>query len=144
VTLPERVLRLLAAVDRDRARAIVRLAEGSPVETAAPRPRVELAAISPDRALIFVADSRKLARLPWLRLVPVAPGRHLLSLLPGTSIEKLELSLGDLIEELTADEGDERELLEGLLRCLRAPRRSQRVVKEELLFVDLAQKRRAG
>ena len=62
VTLPERILDLLAAVDSDRAQAIVKTVEA----ISAPRqesPRlVEKVRISKDRAILLVGNSEYLRR----------------------------------------------------------------------------------
>ena len=135
MTLPERVLRLLATVDPDRAKAIVKLVEMMLEASEKSRNLVEMVPVSPAKAFILVANSRLLRGIPWLRLVEVAPARYLLSLLPGTSIEKLEVTLSDLLDAVPASEPVERDLLESLRHCLRGPRRHQTVTKEEILFV---------
>jgi hypothetical protein len=136
VTLPERTLALLAAVSPDRAKAIVKVTDRVLGEGGSSRPSVELVEVAPGKAAILVAHSRHLESIPWLRLVEVAPARHLLSLVSGTPVEKLEVALGDLLEALPEAEPKERELLEALRSSIRAPRRSQKIVKEEILFVE--------
>ena len=81
--------------------------------------------------------SRYLRSIPWLQLVEVAPARHLLALAEKTSIEKFEVTLVDLLEDIPDDETSEREILEELLACLREPRRRQTITKEEIIVLDL-------
>ena len=138
VTLPERVLRLLASVHPDRAKAISKLADIVQGEAKSPRKLVEQVKVAPGKSVILVAHSRYLEKIPWLRLVGVAPARHLISLLPNTSVEKLEVAVGDLLEGLPEDETNERELLEALRQNLRSRRRDQKLTKEEILFVESA------
>jgi hypothetical protein len=138
VTLPERVLRLLAQVSPDRAKAITKLVDRElGVAGSGPSP-VDLVEVAPGKAVILVAHSSYLENIPWLRLVEVAPGRHLLSLAPGTSIEKLEVAIGDLLEAVPESDADQRDLLEALRKTIRTPRRNQKLVKEEILFVESA------
>ena len=136
VTRPERVLRLLASVNSDRAKAISKLAEIVLGKAESSRKQVELVKVAPGKSLILVAQSKYLRTIPWLRLVEIAPARHLLSLLPGTSIEKLEVAVGDLLESIPEEETIERELLEALRENVRSPRRHQKLTKEEILFVE--------
>jgi hypothetical protein len=137
ITLPERVLGLLATVDSDRAKAIVKLVDRALVSGRKAPGFVEIVRVAPGKAIILVGCSRYLARIPWLRLVEVAPARNLISVLPGTSIETLEVALHDLLEEVPPRQTIEREMLEKLWRTLRESRRGRKTSKEEILFVDL-------
>ncbi len=136
MTLPDRVLHLLERVDADRAKAIAKLADSVFASQEKARSPVEMVPVSPTDAVIFVAHSRHLLQIPWLRLIEVAPARYLLSLTPDTPLEKLEITLSDLLETLP-DDDPERELLDSLRQCLREPRRSQTATKEEIIFVKL-------
>ncbi len=136
MTLPDRVLHLLERVDADRAKAIVKLADSAFASREKPHDLVGMVPVSPTEAVIFVAYSRHLHQIPWLRLFEVAPARYLLSLVPDTPLEKLEITLSDLLETLP-DDDSERELLDALRKCLREPRRSQTATKEEIIFVKL-------
>ena len=134
MTLPERVLRLLAAVDADRAKAVVKLAETMLGADGRPPAKVAKVAIGEGRAILLVNHCAGLARLPWLRQVEVAPGRHLLSIRSGTTIESVELGLRDVLEDLPSSSSD-REILEKLLGIVRSSRRANGALKEEILFV---------
>ena len=77
-------------------------------------------------------------------MVEIAPGRHLLSLRDGVPIEKLEVTLEDLLDS-NPDAGDaERNVLRTLLSRIRAPRRNQAVRKEEILVVRSLPKKKAA
>ena len=136
VTLPERVLQWLAAVDADRAKAITKLVDSSL------RPRekvpkwVEVVQVAPGKALILVGHSQCLQRIPWVQLIEVAPAKNLISVRSGTSIESIEVAIHDLLEDLPEEETQEREILEGLRRLLRESRRGEKTTKEEILFVQ--------
>ncbi len=136
MTLPERVLRLLSTLDSDRAKAIVKLTDGALAPEGKAPTLVELVPVSPTRSVILVANSRNLRTIPWLRLVEVAPAKNLLTVLPGTPIEKLEITIGDLLDDLPADDPVEHDLLESLRKCLSGSRRKQMVTKGEILFVE--------
>ena len=85
--------------------------------------------------MIFKDPSNR--TIPWLQLVEVSPARHLLALSDQTPIEKLEVTLVDLLEEVPDDEASERDILKELLACLRVPRRRQSVAKEEIIVLDV-------
>ncbi len=135
VTLPLRILERLAAIDGDRAKAIVKA-----VDTVLGSEEEEFAAvrelpINDDETLIAVADNRFLRRIPWLTMLEVAPGRHFLSLKDGVPLEKLEVTLGDLIDAPSDATEAEREGLRLLRDCLRTPRRNRAVRPEAILII---------
>ena len=135
VTLPERVLRLLATVDSDRAKAITKLADFSSSLDGKPRQSVTTVQIARNRAILLVSHSEQLKRLPWLRLIEVAPARHLISIRTGTSIESMELAMRDLLEDLPKEKSIERGMLEALVKIIRESRRTKTTWKEEILFI---------
>ncbi|TAN37464.1 MAG: hypothetical protein EPN23_05595 [Verrucomicrobia bacterium] len=140
VTLPERVLHQLAALHVDRARAIVKattLAIGFDKEE---HPLVDVVEVRPGEALIIVGPSKRLLEIEWLRLVEIAPARHLLVIPTGTTIEQLEVAVGDMLDRLSPEEKYERELLTELHRLLRYRRQQQEVSKAEILLINIRKK----
>lgn len=135
VTLPERTLQELAAVDSDRARAIVRVARQATAGSGQMTRPVETLAVGPRTALILVRPSRVLKRIPWLRLVEVAPDRFLMAVDSGTTIEKFELQIRDLLDELPAGEEYERGVLTALHKVMSSSRRDRSMFKAEILLV---------
>ncbi len=134
ITLPCRIIDLLSSVDSDRARAIVKLADFFLAATPDATKPIEFLTLPDGKKLILVADSQTLRTIPWLHLVELSPARHLLCLDPGHSVEKLELTLVDILE--TAPDTPDRALLSDLLHCLRTPRRSQSLNKGEIIFIE--------
>jgi hypothetical protein len=141
LTLPERTLARLAAVDADRATAIVKLVD-SLLPASNGRRLVDVVEVAPGAAIILVAPSRYLRRIPWLRLAELSPGRHLVTILPGTPIDSLEVAILDLLESLPVSEDYERKILEELRRLIGAGRREQKITKYEMLYVRPAVARR--
>lgn len=137
VTLPERALRLLASVDSDRARAIVKVVEAAfpPSATGRAAP-VRVIEITRGTGIIVVGPSRSLRQIPWLRLVEVAPARFLLSMPSGTPVDSLEIALHDLRDAAAAGDEHEHAVLDRLYAIIRAARRGRVVSKAEILFVD--------
>jgi hypothetical protein len=141
LTLPERTLARLAAINADRATAIVKLVD-SVLPAANGHRLVDVVEVAPGAAIILVAPSRYLRRIPWLRLAELSPGRHLVTILPGTPIDSLEVAILDLLESLPASEDYERKILDELRSLIGAGRREQKITKYELLYVRPAAARR--
>lgn len=141
VTLPLRILDALGTIDTDRAKAIVKSVEAvlcpSPSDSPAPAPILELP-INDEESLLSVSDSRLLRRIPWLTLIEVAPGRHLISLKAGTPLEKLEVTLGDILDAPGDATPAETDFIAQLLDCLRTPRRNRALRHEAILIIRSA------
>lgn len=137
VTLPDRTLKLLEAVDEDRARAITKVADGAICEEAPGRAVLRLVEIQPGIGVIVVGPSKRLREIPWLRLAEIAPARFLLATPTGTPPERLELALIDLIDNLAEDEDYERLLLTELRRHIGNLRREQRMFQSEIILVRM-------
>lgn len=136
VTLPLRILRQLEELDSDRGKAIVKCVEAI-AEAVLGAKRVEVVKISEGAGLIVIGPCRSLAKIPWLRLIEIAPTRFVISIPTGTDVASLEVVIMDLLENLPADESYEKDLLEELRRLLSHHRRQQEVTKGEILFIDI-------
>lgn len=136
VTLPESALAQLAAIDADRAKAIVKAtAAALPVDKPAHKP-VELVEVLPGLSIIVIGPSRHLQKIKWLRLVELAPLRFLLTIPSGTAVDSLELAVIDLLRNLKSYEHWEKSLLEALGELMRRLRAEGKFSKAELLFAD--------
>ena len=91
--------------------------------------------VSDNETLILVPDNRFLRRIPWLTLVEVSPGRHLISVQSGVPVEKLEVTIGDFLDAPSDATPAELDLLRHLLDRLRTPRRNRAVRTEEILVI---------
>lgn len=134
--LPASAIRNLARIDSDRTRAVVKAAEAV-VGDVATDPSVRRLSISRNEALITIPDCPHLRSIPWLRLIEIAPGKNLLSIHKGVPIEKLEVTIEDVLDSAEDLGDDERAALGSLIECIRMPRRSQRVRTEEILLVGI-------
>jgi hypothetical protein len=133
VTLPERILDLLAEVDADRARAIAKVTEAAVGRDRPENRQVELVEIAPGRCVVVVSQSEYLRKIPWLKLAEISPARNLLIIPPGTPIETLEVSILDLIEDEATDPKAVT-MLKQLRSTLSRLRREGRVTKGEIIF----------
>ena len=136
VTLPEDTLARLAAIDADRARAIVKATDAALAGGDGERKPVELVEVAPDLSIVIVEPSRVLRTISWLRLIEVAPLRYMLTLPHGTSADSLELTLVELLEGAEGMEDRETLLLTQLRDLMRISRRRGDLSKAEILFVD--------
>ncbi|MBU1693397.1 MAG: hypothetical protein KJ726_07670 [Verrucomicrobia bacterium] len=141
VTLPERILSALETVDKDRARAIVRVTEtvtGTDNKRFKP---VELVEVLPGRAIILVGPCAPLRQVQGLNLVEITPVRYLLTIPPGTPMESLEVSILDVMESTPNLDERERAILVELRDLLATHRRESKMTKGTMLFLDTARKR---
>lgn len=140
VTLPDRTLQQLAALDKDRARAIVKAVDHATAQDGSAAGAVEARPVAPGAAVILVPACHNLQAIPWLRMVEVAPGRCLMAVETGKTIEQLEVAIRDGLEDLPPSETYEREVLSAVLKVLSGSRRQKRVTKAEILMVDTRQR----
>lgn len=136
VTLPESTLARLAAIEPDRARAIVKATNAAMPADAKGRKPVELVEVMPGLGIIVVGPSRYLQKIKWLRLIELAPLRFLVTIPTGTAVDSLELELVDLLQSVKPDEEWEKSLPEDLRDLMRNLRLEGKLRKAELLFVD--------
>ena len=136
VTLPESILARLAAINPDRAQAIVKaVGTAAPLDAKHQKP-VELVEVAPGVGIILVGPSQYLKRIKWLRLVEIAPMRYLLTIPSGTAVDSLEVAVIDLLENMEPPDEQERSILEQLRDLMRTLRLRDKLHKAELLFID--------
>ncbi|MCX6993335.1 MAG: hypothetical protein NT011_09375 [Kiritimatiellaeota bacterium] len=137
VTLPERTLAELAAINEDRARAIVKITDAIAGGNRHRFRHVELVAMAPGKSLIVVGPSRALKSIPGLKLIEIAPARYLVTIPSGTAVESLEVALHDMLNDpdVQHDEREHAILLE-LMNLIGHQRRTQRMSKAEILIID--------
>jgi len=127
LTLPEDTITHLQSIDPDIARAVVSLVDQSQGRTSAPdddwEAPVTLARVSEQRALVVI-DPSLFREIPGCAFIPLTTRRAFLALIPGSTLADVELSVADLLEDVSI-ERTEREALEALRRALREWRRDQ-------------------
>jgi len=137
VTLPNRTLDQLRSIDEDRARAIVKAVDEVVGGKAKQSNGAEVVEMAPGIGVLLVPSSSSLRALKWVRMIEVAPGRYLLAIVPGTPIERIEVSLMDLIEEARDAAPHDLPVLETLAEKIRDLRRGKRISLAEILFVAI-------
>ena len=138
LTLPDRTLARLAEIGSDRAKSIVKAVDAAlDADDAAPPPApVRTLPFGPDESILCLADNRLLRSIPWLSLVEIGPGRHVIALDDEITVEKFEIALGDLLDEPPAGTREEEIVaVRALLDMVRAPRRRNVLRTKSLLVV---------
>jgi hypothetical protein len=137
VTLPKRTLDQLRSIDDDRAIAIVKAVDAAVGSGKGHAPRIEVIEVAAGIGVVVIPANRSLRTVPWLKTIEVAPGRYLITIVSGTSIEKLEIALLDLIENARDSAPNEVPMLEALRNKIRQLRRGEKISMAELLFVAM-------
>jgi hypothetical protein len=135
VTLPDRTLEQLRSIDEDRAKAIVKAVDAVMGTGSGPARAVEVIEMAPGTGVVVIPPTRSLATIPWLNMIEIAPARHLLTIVPGTAIEKVEVGLLDLLEDAKSSAPHEVPTLEALVEKIRGLRRGKKISVAEILFV---------
>lgn len=143
LTLPESTLRELQHIDPDRGHAIVKLTKTAVHGDGAPRPLVEIVEMAANTGLVVIGPCQALRRIPFLRLVEVAPARYLLALDSGHDFKSLEICINDILDDMPESDERERELIGQLLEHIRRLRKTKSVSEAKILFTILNGKCRA-
>lgn len=135
VTLPVSTLDGLSRIDSDRSRAIVRVTEKALKPSGEEPVLAEIVKVVPETGLLIVGPNSVLPRIPFIRLIEVAPERFLIALEVGHDFKSLELALLDIVNEIP--DAREHQLVGELLEHIRNLRKSDRVRMGEILFVKI-------
>jgi hypothetical protein len=138
ITLPERTLKNLESIDRDRARAIVKAVDSTLYQDReSDQPLVDLVEVAPGIAIIIVGPSSSLRSVHWLRMVEITPERFLLVIQQDIRAEELELIILDMLDMLPSDDHYERPLLEQLRKLIRSSRHESRIQQYKILMISV-------
>lgn len=136
LTLPKKTLQLLETLDHDLTRAIVKLADIT-TQKAFPRgSSFEVIKVAPRKSVLVVGSDTLLAKIPWLQLVEIVPGRNLITIPSGTSLESLEIAILELIENIPSNISMERKLLNEFRKYVGRRRRNKKMSVVEIMIVD--------
>jgi hypothetical protein len=148
LTLPQDVLHGLRRIHSDLGWAIVSLYERAgrtvPQPRREPRSAIDLAQLSPNRALIVV-DPRVIQSMPGVSVVPMAPGRAFLAFDDGRGLADLEVGIQDQLRNGKTNPAVRKELTI-LHRRVRDWRRSRRLrySTRSIILVEGAKPARRG
>jgi hypothetical protein len=148
LTLPQDIIEYLQGVDTDLGWAIVKVANrlqgsdpGVPPPDTVP-PDVDLVPIAAQQFLIVVRAHDAFTSLPGVDLVPLGHGRAFLAFRGNSTVEGLELSLIDRLEDAKLRPGD-RSRLAALRDILRSWRRDSSLTFHERTIVVVERRPRA-
>ena len=133
LTLPEATISTLSAIDADLSRAIVRLTQEQSPRRA--HKAAELATYG-RHAVIVVRPTPTLKQRTGVDLVPLPDGRALISFDRPTTIEGLELTIADALDDPRLHRAD-RAVFEAIGDILRTARRSSDVVMLQKTIIVL-------
>lgn len=137
MTLPERILDLLAEIDPDRTRAVVKVTEAVVGSGKGHFKPVELVKMAPGKSLIVVGPSKALRKIPWIKMIEISRTRYLLTMPSGISIEALEIALLDQYHDPEVKRNElENKIFHDLLNLLGHHRRAKRLSKAEIIVVE--------
>ncbi len=136
LTLPEKTVKLLETFDQDLTRAIAKVIDIA-TERAFPKgSSFEVVKVAPHNSVLIVGSDTLLSRIPWLRLVEISPGRNLIAIPSGTSLESLEVAILEVIEGMASAAETEKSLLKEFCKYVGRLRRHNRVSRAEIMIVD--------
>jgi len=134
--LPEKTVQLLETFNQDLTRAIADLTD-SAVQRAFPKgSSYEVVRVAPHTSVLIVGSNTLLSRIPWIKLVEIAPGRNLIAIPSGTSLESLEIAILELIEGIASTDETEKSLLKEFCKYVGRLRRYNRISRAEIMIVD--------
>jgi hypothetical protein len=137
LTLPESTIAMLTSVDHDLSRAIVRLTEERSPKRA--HKAAELATFG-RHAVIIVRPTPTLKQRTGVDLVPLPDERALISFERPTTIEGLELTLADAVDDPRLAPQD-RAVFEAIRQILRTARQSTDVAMLQKSIIVLQTRR---
>jgi hypothetical protein len=136
VSLPEKTLSVLEACDQDLAEAIVKVTDRAAQRAFPKGNSYEVVNVAPHKSVFIVGSKTHLANIRWIKLVEVAPGRNLITIPPGTSLESLEVAVLELIENLPSEDVLDQALLKEFCKYVGRLRRNKKISTVEILLVD--------
>lgn len=136
ITLPERTLKKLTVINKDRAKAIASVVDRAVPDTDMQPLLAEVIRVGPGIGLVLVGPCRHLHNIEGLRMIEIMPTRHLLSIKSGMAPALIEVALMDMLERIPENDHSDRILITKLVSILRSTRQLRRMNKEEILIVD--------
>jgi len=136
LALPNNTLRLLESIDQDLTRAIMALTDIAMQKSFPSGSSFEIIKVASGKSVFIVGSKTKLTKIPWINLVEIAPGRNLITIDSGISLELLEVAILELIETTPPAESVEQELLHEFCKYVGRLRRNKKMFKVEIMIVD--------
>ena len=136
LTLPDRILQKLSRVDADRAKGIVKCVENTLAENKTSS--VNVLKISDKEGILTVGPCSLLNAIPHLQLIEIAPMRYIISKPTGMPIETIEIALIDMLETITGDQEEEKNMLMKIRNYLKLHRENDSLQTREIILLNIA------
>ena len=135
ITLPDRILQQLSMVDADRAKGIVKCVENTLAENK--KSNVSVLKISEKEGLLTVGPCSLLNTIPHIKLIEISPLHYIISKPVGIPIETIEIGLIDMIEKISQEQHEEKEMLMKIRTYLKTHRESDSLQTREIILLNI-------
>lgn len=135
ITLPDRILQQLNRVDTDRAKGIVKCVENT-LSTNLEN-TVKVLKISDKEGILTVGPCNILSDIPHIKLIEISPLHYIISKPSGTPVEMIEIALIDLIEKVSDDQREEKEMLMNIRNHLKSHRKNDSLQTMEIILLNV-------
>lgn len=136
LALTKEILHVLETFDQDINQAITKVTSLVTQRNIPKGSSFEIIKVAPHKSIFIVGSDTLLSKISWLKLIEIAPGRNLIAIPSGTSMESLEVALLELIESISSDEDENRPLLMEFRKYVGRLRRYNKMFRAEIMIVD--------
>jgi hypothetical protein len=136
LALTDKILNVLETFDQDLVQAIMKVISLATQRNVPKGSSFEIIEVAPHKSVFIVGPDSLLTRIPWIKLVEVSPGRNLIAIPSGTSLESLEVAVLEMIESITSDNATEGSFLKEFCKYVGRLRRYNKMSRAEIMIVD--------
>lgn len=137
ITLPDRILQKISTIDADRAKGIVKCVENTLGEHT--KSNVNVLKISDKEGILTVGPCSLLNTIPHLKLIEIAPLHYMISKPVGTPIEMIEIALIDMIEKISPEQHEEKDMLITIRNYIKTHRENDSLQTREIILLNIAE-----
>lgn len=137
ITLPDRILQKISMVDADRAKGIVKCVENTLAENK--KSNVNVLKISDKEGILTVGPCSLLKTIPHLKLIEISPLHYMISKPAGTPIEMIEIALIDMIEKISPEQHEEKDMLVKIRNYIKTHRENDSLQTREIILLNIAE-----
>ena len=135
ITLPDRILQKISTIDADRAKGIVKCVENTLAENK--KSNVNVLKISDKEGILTVGPCSLLNTIPHLKLIEISPLHYMISKPAGTPIEMIEIALIDMIEKISPEQHEEKDMLMKIRNYIKTHRENDSLQTREIILLNI-------
>ncbi len=124
-------------VDADRAKGIVKCVENTLAENK--NGNVNVLKISDKEGILTVGPCNILNTIPHLKLIEISPLHYMISKPAGTPIEMIEIALIDMIEKISPEQHEEKDMLMKIRNYIKTHRENDSLQTREIILLNIAE-----